>query len=223
MIYIYLSIAFALLDWFVVAVEKREIEYFAKPAVMIFLIIWFFTQGTEGHNGLSVLILAGLIFSLAGDVFLMLPGNWFLAGLIAFLMAHIAYIGGFNVTGISLNWKGLIYALVIILIAIPIYLRIRTGLITAGNRKLVFPVTIYVLVISFMVFSASTTFFKSDWSFQAGMFVTMGAVLFFTSDAVLAWNRFVSPIPRGSLITIIPYHLAQYFIAAGTLVKLGVF
>ena len=223
MIYLYLSIAFALLDWFVVATERREIEYFAKPATLIFLIIWFITQMPEVRSGLAILILVGLIFSLMGDVFLMLPGNWFLAGLIAFLIAHLAYIGGFNADGFTLQAKGLIFALAILLIAIPIYLRIRTGLITGGNQSLVFPVSIYVIVISFMVFSASTTFFKLNWSFQSGLLVTVGAVLFFASDAFLAWNRFVEPITKGNLIVIILYHLAQYLIAAGTLLKLGAF
>jgi uncharacterized membrane protein YhhN len=223
MIYLYLSIAIALIDWLVVAVERRNIEYLAKPGVMIFLIIWFITQMPTDRGWLSLFILVGLIFSLAGDVFLMLPGNWFLAGLVAFLVAHLAYIGGFNANGFTFHWRSLLFALIIILCAIPIYLRIRSGLIAGGNKSLVFPVTAYVIVISFMVFSATTTFFNENWSFQAGLFVTIGAALFFASDAVLAWNRFVRPITQGGLITIIPYHLAQYFIAAGTLINLGVF
>jgi uncharacterized membrane protein YhhN len=223
MIYLYLSIAIAFVDWLVVGIKRREIEYLAKPGVMIFLIIWFITQMPTDRDWLRLFILAGLIFSLAGDVFLMLPGNWFLAGLVAFLLAHLAYIGGFNANGFTFYWKSLIFAFIIILFAIPIFLRIRSGLIAGGNQGLIIPVTAYVIVISFMVLSATTTFFNDAWSFQAGLLVTIGAALFFTSDAVLAWNRFVKPITQGSLITIIPYHLAQYFIAAGTLINLGVF
>jgi uncharacterized membrane protein YhhN len=222
MIYLYLSIAFALIDWLVVAVERREIEYIAKPGAMIFLIAWFITRMPTDRSWLSVLILTGLILSLAGDVFLMLPGNWFLAGLVAFLVAHLAYIGGFNADGFTLPWRSLLFGLVILIFAVPIYLRIRSGLISGGNQSLILPVTAYVIIISFMVFSASTTFYKEDWSNQASILVFLGAVLFFASDAVLAWNRFVSPIRQGSLITIIPYHLAQYLIATGTLMNIGV-
>ena len=221
MIYLYLSIGAALLDWFVVATERREIEYFAKPATMVFLIIWFLTRMPAGQNWLSIFILAGLIFSLAGDILLILPGNWFLAGLIAFLLAHLAYIGGFNASGFTFQWKVVIIAFVILLVAIPIYLQIRAGLLSGGNQGLVLPVTIYVIVISFMVLSASTSFFKPDWPIQAGILVTIGAAFFFGSDAVLAWNRFVTPITQGNLIVIIPYHLAQYLIAVGTIMKLG--
>ncbi|NIN65212.1 MAG: lysoplasmalogenase, partial [Anaerolineae bacterium] len=41
-------------------------------------------------------IVLGLAFSLVGDVFLMLPSDRFLLGLISFLLAHMAYIGAFS-------------------------------------------------------------------------------------------------------------------------------
>jgi uncharacterized membrane protein YhhN len=223
MIYLYLSIPIALIDWLAVATKRRKIEYLAKPGAMVFLIIWFFTQMPADRNWLSIFILIGLVFSLAGDIFLMLPKKWFIAGLVAFLMAHLAYIGGFNANGFTSSWASLLFAAVIIALAIPIFLRIRSGLIEGENQSLVLPVTVYVIVISFMVFSASATFFIEAWSFQPSFLVTIGAVLFFASDAMLAWNRFVAPITQGHLVTIIPYHLAQYFIAVGTLMNLGAF
>lgn len=36
-----------------------------------------------------------------------------------------------------------------------------------------------------------------------------GALLFFYSDAILAWNRFVKPIPLGRIINIVPYHARE--------------
>jgi uncharacterized membrane protein YhhN len=222
MIFLYLSIAIAFIDWVAVATERHGLEYLAKPGVMVFLIIWFFIQLPSERGWLSIFILAGLIFSLVGDVFLMLPGNGFLAGLIAFLVAHLAYIGGFNTDGFSFSWKSLLFALVILAVAIPIYLRIRSGLIDKGHQGLVLPVTVYVIIISIMVLSATTTFLNNNWSHQAAILVGLGSVLFFASDALLAWNRFVTPIQQGKLINIIPYHIAQYLIAIGTLVKIGV-
>jgi uncharacterized membrane protein YhhN len=221
MIYLTIGIAFALLDWLVVATKHREIEYFAKPGTMIFLIIWFITRMPADGHLLGIFILAGLIFSLAGDVFLMLARNWFLAGLVSFLLAHLAYIGGFNANGLTFSWKSLLSVLIILVVAVPVYLRIRAGLISGKNQALVLPVTVYVIVISFMVFSATTTILNEAWSLQAAILVSSGAALFFVSDAVLAWNRFVSPITQGGLITIIPYHLAQFMIAIGTLIVLG--
>jgi len=37
----------------------------------------------------------------------------------------------------------------------------------------------------------------------------IGALLFFYSDAVLAWNRFVRPLRWGRVVNIVPYHLGQ--------------
>jgi uncharacterized membrane protein YhhN len=43
----------------------------------------------------------------------------------------------------------------------------------------------------------------------------VGAVLFFVSDSLLAWNRFVTPLPRGSLLVIVAYHVGQMALIAG--------
>src|SRR5213080_3500470 len=47
------------------------------------------------HTRYDTAILIGLVFSLAGDVFLMLPRARFVAGLTSFLAAHIAYLFAF--------------------------------------------------------------------------------------------------------------------------------
>ena len=44
----------------------------------------------------KILVLAGLAFSLLGDVALMFPEKWFTAGLVAFLTAHVFYILAFK-------------------------------------------------------------------------------------------------------------------------------
>ncbi len=62
------------------------------------------------------------------------------------------------------------------------------------------PVAIYMAVISFMVVSAFGT---------ALPFAIVGAVLFYISDGVLGWNRFVDPLPHGRLIVMTTYHLGQ--------------
>jgi uncharacterized membrane protein YhhN len=151
----------------------------------------------------------------------MLPAKWFLAGLIAFLLAHIAYVGGFWATGFTFDGMLLLFAAAISAAAVLIYIRLRTALKESSNEALVLPVLAYVIVISVMVFFASSTIFNPDWLDQSGLIVTIGAVLFFISDALLAWNRFVKPLPQGRLVSIIPYHLAQYFIAFGVLQQLG--
>jgi uncharacterized membrane protein YhhN len=36
-----------------------------------------------------------------------------------------------------------------------------------------------------------------------------GALLFFYSDAILAWNRFVKPLPYGRIVNMVPYHVGE--------------
>lgn len=44
---------------------------------------------------------------------------------------------------------------------------------------------------------------------------TAGAVVFLASDAILAWNRFRSPLRHGDVGVMLTYYLALGFIAAG--------
>jgi len=53
----------------------------------------------------------------------------------------------------------------------------------------------------------------------------VGAFLFYISDLILAWNRFVAPIQNGRLLNIVAYHLGQIALIVGVamhLVKTGV-
>ena len=82
----------ALLDWLAVARGWKKIEYLAKPATMVFLLGYLVFSGGFIETPLAWFGL-GLIFSLAGDTFLMVSfyrfsNRWFLPGLAAFLLAH---------------------------------------------------------------------------------------------------------------------------------------
>ena len=88
-------LAIAALDWTAVAKGWKKIEYFAKPATMVMLFVTLAVAGGFGAIGL-ICIGLGIIFSLAGDIFIMLSNRWFIAGLGAFLLAHVSYIIGLN-------------------------------------------------------------------------------------------------------------------------------
>jgi uncharacterized membrane protein YhhN len=215
------SFVSAIIDWIAVLLQIRWLEYLFKPLTMILLILWFFKILPPEKPIIASFVLAGLVLSLFGDIFLMLPGNWFLAGLIAFLVGHVAYIIGFNSGGIQVRMSSLIIAVLISSFAVPIYLQLRGGLKTSGRERLILPVTLYVIVISIMFWSASTVLFREDWITLAGVLLTIGAGFFFFSDAILGWNRFVKTIERGNLIVIVTYHSAQYLISFGVLYRLG--
>lgn len=208
-----LAIVFALLDWLAVIRKIKTLEYIAKPGVMVALLVWLWLiSGFRG--GLSWFGL-GLFFSLLGDVFLMLPKEQFVPGLVSFLMAHIAYIAGFtpNLPPTSLPALGL--ALLVTFIAAPVYRRVRNALIDKEEDSLIRPVLIYTNVISLMLLTALLTLLRPEWAKGPALLASLGALLFFFSDGVLAWNKFVAPLPWGRLAVIVSYHIGQILIALG--------
>lgn len=210
----------ALLDWYAVYKGWKKIEYFAKPVTMIFLFVWLLTT-SSGLNSIGLWFGVGLLLSLAGDIFLMLPKEQFIAGLIAFLLAHIAYIIGFNQSLPPFDVMGLIMAILIGIIAAQCYKHTADGLIAQGREKLQKPALAYTAVISIMLLSALLTFSRPDWSTSAAITVSIGAALFALSDSILAWNKFVAPIKNGRLMNMATYHLGQIILIFGVVMQLG--
>jgi alkenylglycerophosphocholine/alkenylglycerophosphoethanolamine hydrolase len=106
-------------------------------------------------------------------------------------------------------------AVVVALIAGLIIRRLRAALLEKGQKALVQPVQIYACVISLMLLSALVTLVQPEWDKTAAILGCLGAASFFLSDTTLAWNKFVTPISRGSLKVMITYHIGQILIALG--------
>jgi uncharacterized membrane protein YhhN len=216
-----LCLIFALITWGAVILENRRLEYVAKPATLILLILWFVSRSPSDTPPIGLWFLGGLVFSLAGDIFLMLPGDHFLKGLIAFLIAHISYVIAFNLAGPVLNWSSLFIALVVSVIAVLILRRLVFSMRTAGRTALITPVVIYAFFLGLTLWSATTTLLRPEWPRIAGWLAAIGGALFFTSDAAIAWNRFVGPLRGGRTFEMITYHLAQLSLSAGVLMTIA--
>lgn len=210
---IWLSLIIAVVDWTAVAAQRKTVEFVAKPGVMVVLLVWLYL--VSGYTGVLVWFALGLAFSLAGDIFLMLPREQFIAGLISFLLAHIFYIVGFLRSPVALNLPGLIVAVVIALVILRLYRRIAAALEVSGKSALKLPVIAYSLVISIMLLLALLALTGESWQTLPALLVSAGALLFYISDALLAWNKFVSPLRLGRLTSIIPYHLGQILLTIG--------
>jgi len=67
-------IAIMAIDWLAVVRTRRRLEYFAKPAAMLALLVWLWLDGRTLilHAPLAWFAM-GLVCSLAGDVLLLLP------------------------------------------------------------------------------------------------------------------------------------------------------
>jgi len=69
--------------------KVSSLKYIFKPLTTLLVILLAFEQGSSISPVYKMLILAGLSFSLVGDVFLMLPKDRFVAGLVSFLALSI--------------------------------------------------------------------------------------------------------------------------------------
>jgi uncharacterized membrane protein YhhN len=214
----------ALVDWVAVAKSWKKVEYIAKPAAMLILLGLLALVGGFGSLPLICFSL-GIFFSMAGDVFLMISyarfsERWFLPGLAAFLLAHVSYIVGLNtpLPNVSPIWS-LGLAIVLALGAARILRRIIDGVRQKGLPRLVRPVSLYGMVITLMLLSALLTLNNPAWKTSAGGLVALGAILFYFSDILLAWNKFVNPIKNGRLANMILYHLGQAALVAGVLIQ----
>jgi len=218
MLLAYLPFAVALVlagvDWLAVVWQRKRLEYVFKPATLVTVLIgaWLLTRGPH-DTWQARFFLPGLAFSLAGDVFLMLPGErFFLPGLASFLLGHLCYIVGLNPT--LPPWLALIPLVVITVIGLALYRPIAAGLRRQGQTELLVPVALYSLALSLMLSSAWATLFRPEWIPLRRGLVTVGATLFFGSDAMLAWDRFVTPSSWLRLLVIVTYHLGQVALAA---------
>ncbi|MCS7010559.1 MAG: lysoplasmalogenase [Anaerolineales bacterium] len=209
----------AALDWIAVGRGWRKIEYFAKPMTLALLLAIFVLEGKLA-NGPLISFGLGFLLSLLGDIFLMLTDRWFLAGLAAFLLAHLAYIVGFNlpIPQVDPCWSSVI-ALTLAFSAGRILQRILIGLRVQGLERLTAPVVLYGAVITFMLLSALLTFFRPEWSVSASLLAFVGALLFYISDIILAWNKFVAPVRHGRLWNIMTYHLGQTALALAAVLQ----
>ena len=184
-------------DWVAVAAGNKPVEYATKVGVMLGLIA-FAIAVHPSSNAERILFVIALALGLASDVFLMLPRDLFLPGLVAALVEHGFYIAGFRFRAFDLVWfaaAALVAVLSVIAFLPPILRSLRRA-----HPSLAMPVIAYVTVFVVMVASAGGT---------RSLVALAGALLFFYSDAILAWNRFVRPIRGRRVINIVPYHLGQ--------------
>lgn len=154
-------------------------------------------------------IVAGMLFSLAGDVLLMLPANLFVAGLLVFLGGHLCFISAF-LGDSRLGTRPLAW--------------LACLLVGGANLVLLWPsipaalhpaVAVYGLVLSGMGAQAlgRAWFHAGDALALSARRAAIGGLLFMLSDSLLAWNRFHGSMPLSTLWVLGSYYAALWFIA----------
>ncbi|QPC31257.1 lysoplasmalogenase [Caldimonas thermodepolymerans] len=155
-------------------------------------------------------VLAGLAWSLAGDVALLWPQSGFIFGLVSFLIAHLCYVAAFTATtrfGASPSAFAT-YAVVSAAILSQLWPHVPAGL------RL--PVLAYVVCLAAMAAQAAAWW----WTCPPGSgrrgagLAAVGGALFLASDTLLAFNKFAEPLPLASLWVLSTYWSAQWCIAS---------
>jgi uncharacterized membrane protein YhhN len=176
--------------------------YVFKPLTTILIIGAAVVNSAHSNSPIMFLMLAGLGFSLIGDIFLMLP-KAFLYGLVAFLIAHVLFAVGFIKINQSIHLL-LLIPFVIGLAAFYIYLY-------PSLNKYAYPALIYIVAIVFMAWRAWECYLgnKSTGALEIGA----ASLLFIFSDGNLAVNKFKKPFKYSQPIILSTYYISIWLIA----------
>lgn len=159
------------------------------------------------RHGFGRVIFAGLLLSMAGDMFLVgTTQRHFLLGLASFLLAHIAYTTAFILRGQDRR-HALWAAVPIVIVAVVVLAWLKPHL----APPIEVPVQVYVAAISLMVITA----FGARGA-GAPRLIVIGAVLFFVSDLAVAAQRIVAPGFPAYLWGLPLYYSGQLCLALGT-------
>jgi uncharacterized membrane protein YhhN len=187
------------------AAERRGAPagvWLAKPLASTGFVALALSLGaTDGEYGRWVL--AALVFGWLGDV-LLIARRTFTAGLVSFLVGHLAFAAAFLARGVSWPW-------------------LAAGAAAAGAgawialrwlgphvpAALVLPVRAYVVVITAMVAAAVGAFGAGG-----GLALLAGAVGFFASDLSVARESFVAPSFTNKLWGLPLYYASQLLLAS---------
>jgi uncharacterized membrane protein YhhN len=151
----------------------------------------------------------GMALSLAGDVFLMLPQDAFVQGLVSFLLAHLCFIAAFlDDSHFAERPLGMLacvaygaFNLWALWPSLPMALHV--------------PVVVYVLVLAAMGGQAVVRARRHvmDERALSAQWAMAGALVFMLSDTLLAWNRFRFVIPMSALWVLATYYTALWCMA----------
>jgi len=194
--------------------ERRHRAFFVLKPLTTLLIIGVAASlagAAPGATGAYARwILVALALSLCGDVFLMFgdgartSDRAFIAGLVSFLLAHVAFVLAFAQDLRAPALPGWLAAVVFYALALLFVLLPRAG-------KLKLPVLVYCLVLAAMVFAAAAR--HASLHEADTLRAVLGALLFLASDSLLAVRRFVKRYRGAQALILSTYWSAIALIA----------
>jgi len=194
----------AVANWWTRWTLNRRVEVWSKPLALVAL-IGVALSIDPVDPAVRAWFVVALVCSLAGDV-LLLDDRRFIGGLVAFLLAHVAYTVGLVVAP---EWSGRQFAGGVVLMLV-VGASLGSRIVRGAEREspvLGWAVIGYLIAISTMFAAAGAT--GNAWAI-------VGAGLFVTSDSILGWRQFVDSKRWMPVTIMVTYHLGQ----AGLVVSL---
>lgn len=185
----------------------------AKALIIPILILLLLLNLNPLTNRLHGFMIAGLLFSWAGDIILEFSGsnaNMFIPGLACFLLAHIMYLTIFITTP---GKNSILGSRIMLLLPVIIYGAALVLYLYDDLKEMKLPVIIYAIVILFMLTGAINRIDKVKT--KSFLLVLAGAILFVISDSAIAINKFSYKFEYSGLVIMSTYIVAQYLIVTG--------
>jgi len=176
----------------------------AKPVPVLALATLVLLRGRDGY---ARAVAAGLGLSALGDVLLEWPER-FVPGLVAFLLAHVAYTIAFT-RDERRGRAARALPFAVWLAAAFLWLR-------PGMGPLAGPVVAYMLAIGTMMWRAAARLGDGRPGAPAAM---AGAILFGLSDTLIAVERFRAPVAGARYLIMVLYWAGQAGIAVSSLAR----
>jgi uncharacterized membrane protein YhhN len=198
---------------FFIYVDMQQGRMVSKLLLVPFLLIYL-SASREGI--ISPLVIAGLVFSFAGDLLLFFTGElYFLLGMLAFICTHICnmlFFAKLQKGQPVNNARNHITGMIVWMAGLGAYVFFMLG-DRLGN--LLAPIVVYMLIISAMAIAAAGSFRNVLLAKNAARFFIPGAALFALSDSILAMNKFLWHEPLADLAVMATYGAAQFLLVKG--------
>ena len=184
--------------------NRRWLMAFAKPVATASLLL---VVGPPPTNLVEKLVAIGILFSILGDAFLIgQTERTFMGGTAAFLIAHLLYAWAFWSKRAPDRPIAPAAAIVVVVSTLLV------ASLWRGAGALRPAVVVYGLAITVMVATALGTL-GGPLPPLGAQCAAAGAVLFYISDATLAWDKFRRPVKHSAIATMGVYWVGQIGIA----------
>jgi len=211
-----ITIAYFVIGFIQIILQNQTSFYpgfIAKALIIPVLILLFLINLNPLTNRLHAFIVAGLLFSWAGDIILEFSdsnANMFIPGLVCFLLTHIMYLIVFIKTPgkNSIIGKHSLLLLPVIIYGVTLVIYLYGDL-----KEMKLPVIMYALVILLMLAGAINRIEKVKK--KSFCLVLAGAILFVISDSAISINKFSFKFEYSGILIMSTYIAAQYLIVKG--------